>query len=74
MLISLDITISITVTGIANITETFGHVIYDLAIGIKRTHSRTRILTFVTNTSKIRGAVGTQKTFRPTALIRITNI
>lgn len=45
-----------------------------LAFRILPTYSRTRILTFISNTCFVRWTVGNECTFRSTAFIRISNI
>lgn len=70
--VSLNVTVSIWVTGIAHYTCTRWNMIHYLTFGILATASTTRILAFVSSTSFVRWTVRVKNTFRATSLVRIT--
>lgn len=67
-------TVSKWITSISIQTITQSCVINRSAFSVQTTSSRTRISTFVSNTSEIRWAIWTDNTFRATSLVRITHV
>lgn len=67
-------TISIRVAGVSSTTNARCQVIYHLTLGVLRTHTLTRIDTFISNACSVWGAIGVQCTFWSATFVWISEI